>query len=79
MKTLKDIGIVIFLKVDLELLIMRGKNIVDRPLLKCDYEKKLKNMYDERIKIYSKAHMIIELEENKEKNMDLIIDNIRRL
>ncbi|WP_461613373.1 shikimate kinase [Clostridium sp. Marseille-QA1073] len=78
MKTLKDIGIVIFLKVDLELLIKRGKNIVDRPLLKCDYEKKLKNMYEERIKTYSKAHMTIELGENKEENIDLIMNNIRK-
>ncbi len=78
MKTLKDIGIVIFLKVDLELLIKRGKNTVDRPLLKCGYDKKFKNMYNERIEIYSKAHMTIELSENEEENMDLIINNIRK-
>jgi shikimate kinase len=78
MKILKNIGVVIFLKVDLELLIKRGKDIVDRPLLKCDYEKKLKNMYEERIKIYSKAHMTIELGEDKEKNIDLIMSNIRK-
>ncbi|GAA0121334.1 MAG: shikimate kinase [Clostridium argentinense] len=78
MNTLKDMGIVIFLKVELEVLIERGKSVIDRPLLKNDYEKKLKSMYEKRMEIYNKAHIIIELKEYKEENIDIIINSIKR-
>lgn len=79
MKVLKDIGIVIFLKTELDILIKRGRDVLDRPLLKNDYEKKLKNIYDKRIDIYNKADVIIELKEDKEENVDIIMNSIKKI
>ena len=42
MKHFERYGDSLFLKVELEVLIERGKSVIDRPLLKNDYEKKLK-------------------------------------
>ena len=35
-------------------------------------------MYEKRMEIYNKAHIIIELKEYKEENIDIIINSIKR-
>ena len=76
---LKNIGIVVYLRVPLEILLKRAKNVENRPLIKGNYKDKVKNIYNSRFKVYESADIIIDLGNNLEENLDNIINVIEKL
>lgn len=60
LQCLLQMGTVIFLDLDIDNIIQRiKKQDLVRPLLKDELEAKLKKLYEDRIDIYRKAHVII--------------------
>lgn len=59
MDLLNEIGITVFLNVDVEIIIKRADELVNRPLLKNNYREVLLKMSKDRIFFYKKADIII--------------------
>ncbi|NPA54111.1 MAG: shikimate kinase [Aquificae bacterium] len=76
MKIMKKNGIVVWIDVSLDEILRRCGNDMERPLLNQPYES-LKNLYEERKKVYSQAHIHIQ-GENKvpEKIAEEILEKI---
>lgn len=74
---LKHIGIVVYLKLDLDLIIERANKVSDRPLLKEQFNEKLIKMYNERKYIYEKSDLIIEIGNSIEENLSKIINVLK--
>lgn len=75
MSKLKKLGLTIFLDVNPKEIIKRARLVSDRPLLKNNIDEIISKMYEKRIKIYRKAHIIIK-EQDKEKAICNIIEKI---
>ena len=56
---LNEIGITVFLNVDVEIIIKRAEQLTDRPLLKNNYREVLLRMNKDRASFYKKADIII--------------------
>lgn len=59
MDILNEIGITVFLNVDVEIIIKRAEQLTDRPLLKNNYREVLLRMNKDRASFYKKADIII--------------------
>lgn len=73
MKSLRKKGKIIYLKAPLDMLIQRGENARNRPLLIGNYKKEIEIQYEKRKEIYNNADVIIEVNSNIEDNLNKLL------
>ena len=79
MNRMLELGVVIHLTMPLEMLVSRLEKSTNRPLLAENLRESLKNQFNERNPMYSKAHLTIQSINWNAEKMNLLVEQLNQI